>query len=149
MTSGGVGPAVVGIDIVESVAYAIHLREEGAPLELLSTKVVEGGKLEWRSLSLIPEGKRLIDVSRFVRDKEGHVLSLVTLESNEGRLFTHDRNGKVFWGESFKLSGAPIRAEGRNTILMQTWVVDGYLITRYPTHGFESLGFWAYLLASL
>jgi hypothetical protein len=146
LTQRGQGPLVVGIDAQESMAYAINLRGADKPLAIVSGQPSMGGIIKWDVVSTGPEGKYLLDASRFVRDARGNVLAMVELERNDLRLLTLMRD-KVYWSESCLMPGAPIEAM-KGAVLAQRWAADGYLVSLYPTSFMVSLPSLAYAHAS-
>ncbi|MCE9586479.1 hypothetical protein K8R04_04155 [Candidatus Uhrbacteria bacterium] len=154
LTPRHVGPALVGLNATDGIAYAIRLRTEGRSLEIVMAANTEDPVMDWRSVGTAPVGKHILDASRFERDVEGNAVSLVSLEGSDFRLVTITPRGKAHWSESISLPGDAIerdttdpRIPTATSILTQRWVVDGFLVTRHPLQNFTGLVLWAYIKA--
>lgn len=144
LTPNGNGPAVVGSNIQDGVVYAIRLRADGASLEIVMAENSEDPVMNWRRMALGFGGKRILDASRFVRDSDGNVVSIVTLEGPSYHLLTR-RGTESLWSESVRLPGSPIECDAASrTILTQCWVHDGYLVSRQALNHFNGLVLLAY-----
>ncbi len=149
ITQRGDGPAVMGVDMQDGMAYAVQLRGSDRSLGIVRGRPKVNGMIDWELVTTAPEGQAILDASRLVRDQEGALLSLVTLQGERVRLMTLSKN-KVYWGEEVRLPGDAIEGDGARTepgsILTQRWAEDGYLVTQYSR--FYSLPLMAYLKAS-
>jgi hypothetical protein len=149
ITPRGDGPAVTSVDMQDGTAYAIQLRGSDRSLSIVRGRPKVSGVIDWELVSTAPDGQAILDASRLVRDQEGALLSLVTLQGERVRLMTLAKN-KVYWGEEVRLPGDAIEGNGGTTepgsILTQRWAEDGYLVTQYGR--FYNLPLMAYLKAS-
>jgi hypothetical protein len=131
------------------MAYAIQLRGSDRALSIVRGRPVINGMIDWELVTTAPDGLAILDASRMVRDREGALLSLVTLQGERVRLLTLAKN-KIYWGEEVRMPGSAIEGDGAMTqpgsILTQRWAEDGYLVTRYS--GFYNLPLMAYLKAN-
>jgi hypothetical protein len=144
LTPNGNGPAVVGLNPTDGIVYAIRLRADGMPLEIVMAKNEEDPVMNWKHMALGFDGKRILDASRFVRDSDGNVVSVVTLEGPLHHLLTR-RGTESLWSESVRLPGSPIECDAASrTILTQCWVHDGYLVSRQALNHFNGLVLLAY-----
>lgn len=154
LTPRHMGPALVGLNATDSIAYAIRLQSESRAFEIVMAKNTEDPVMDWQSVATAPEGKQILDASRFERDSMGNTHSLVTFGSSEFRLLTITKTGKGSWSEAITLPGDPIECDVPDphskalpTILIQRWVVDAFLVMRHPLTHHTGLALWAYVHA--
>lgn len=149
LTQRGEGPAVMGVDAQSDMAYAIQLRGSDRSLAIVRRRPTNEGVINWSPVTTAPEGLPILDASRMVRDQDGALLSLVTLQGERVKLLTLTK-GKVYWGEDIRLPGSAIEGNGvgaePGSVLTQKWAEDGYLVTQYSR--FFNLSLLAYLRSS-
>jgi hypothetical protein len=149
LTQRGEGPAVAGVDAQNDMAYAIQLRGSDRSLSIVRGRPTIESIIDWTLVTTAPDGLPVVDASRMVRDQDGALLTLVTLQGERVRLLTLTNN-KVYWGEEIRLPGSAIQGNGvgaePGSILTQRWAEDGYLVTQYSR--FYNLPLLAYLKAS-
>ncbi len=149
LTQRGEGPAVTGVDAQSDMAYAIQLRGSERSLSIVRGRPTLEGVINWELVTTAPDGVSILDASRMVRDRDGALLSLVSLEGECVKLLSLTK-GKVYWGEDIRLPGSAIEGNGvgaePGSILTQRWAEDGYLVTQYSR--FYNLPLLAYLKSS-
>ena len=153
-TPRSTGPALVGLNATDGIAYALRLQMEGRSIEIVMSRNTEDSVMDWQTVGTAPDSRYILDASRFERDAFGNAVSLVSLGGSDYRLISVSLRGKAFWSESISLPGDAIerdipdpRLPTVTSILTQCWVVDGFLVTRHPLQNFTGLALWTYIKA--